>query len=49
MACAAVASVLPLETLRWVSFGHVEADECGSMNQWLAAAPNAEVVFGALG
>lgn len=46
---AAVATVLPLETLRWVSFGHVEADECGSMNQWLAAAPNAEVVFGALG
>ena len=27
------------ERLRWVSFGHFEADECGSMNQWLAAAP----------
>jgi len=45
----AAARVLPLERLRWVSFGHVEADECGAMNQWLAAAPNAQVTFGALG
>jgi flavorubredoxin len=43
---AAVASVVPLERLRWIGFGHVEADECGSMNQWLAAAPNAQVVHG---
>jgi flavorubredoxin len=45
----AVARVLPLERLRWITFGHVEADECGSMNQWLAAAPAAQVAFGALG
>jgi flavorubredoxin len=45
----AVARVLPLERLRWISFGHVEADECGAMNQWLAAAPNAQVAHGALG
>ena len=45
----AVATVLPLEQLRWLSFGHVEADECGAMNQWLAAAPNAQVTFGGLG
>ena len=31
----AVATVLPLERLRWISFGHVEADECGAMNLWL--------------
>ena len=37
----AVARILPLERLRWISFGHVEADECGAMNQWLAAAPQA--------
>lgn len=43
---AAVAAVIPIETLRWISFGHVESDECGSMNQWLAAAPNAQVVHG---
>ena len=45
---AAVARVLPLERLRWLSFGHVEADECGAMNLWLAAAPRAQVVHGAL-
>jgi flavorubredoxin len=46
---AAVATVLPVPSLRWITFGHVEADECGSMNQWLAAAPNAAVAHGALG
>lgn len=45
----AVARVMPVDRLRWISFGHVEADECGSLNQWLAAAPAAEVVFGGLG
>ena len=45
----AAAKVLPLERLRWVSFGHVEADECGAMNQWLAVAPSAEVLFNGLG
>jgi len=45
----AVARVLPVDQLRWISFGHVEADECGAMNQWLAAAPAAVVAFGALG
>ncbi|HZM00254.1 MAG TPA: MBL fold metallo-hydrolase [Planctomycetota bacterium] len=37
----AVGSVLPVERLRWVAFSHVEADECGSLNEWLAAAPHA--------
>jgi flavorubredoxin len=45
----AVGTVLPVESLRWITFGHVEADECGSMNMWLAAAPNSQVAFGALG
>jgi flavorubredoxin len=45
---AAVASIVPLEDLRWISFGHVEADECGAMNQFLADAPKAEVVHGGL-
>ncbi len=43
---AAVATVLPIESIRWISFGHVEADECGSMNNWLATAPQAQVVHG---
>ncbi len=45
----AVAKVVPVESLRWITFGHVEADECGSMNLWLAAAPHAQVAHGALG
>ena len=44
----AVSKVIPLETLRWISFGHVEADECGAMNMFLADAPHAEVVHGPL-
>jgi flavorubredoxin len=43
---AAVARVLPLERLRWIAFGHYESDECGAMNEFLAAAPQAEVVHG---
>lgn len=42
----AVASVLPVETLRYVSFSHVEADECGSLNEWLAAASQAVPLCG---
>jgi flavorubredoxin len=43
---AAVARVTPLARLRRLSFGHVEADECGSLNAWLSAAPNAQIVHG---
>lgn len=45
----AVAKVLPPERLRWIVFGHYEADECGAMNEWLAVAPQAEVAHGAVG
>lgn len=45
----AVASVMPLHQLRWISFGHVEADESGAMNLWLQAAPRATVTHGRLG
>ena len=41
----AVAHVLgDVGRLRYVGFSHVEADECGSLNEWLAVAPRAEVV-----
>jgi flavorubredoxin len=43
----AVGKIVPVQRLRWISFGHVESDECGSMNQWLAAAPDAQVAHGA--
>jgi flavorubredoxin len=45
----ALSTITPLESLRWITFGHVEADECGAMNELLAAAPRAEVAHGALG
>lgn len=42
----AVDSVLPASGLRYVAFAHVEADECGSLNEWLGAAPQALPVCG---
>lgn len=45
----AIRAIVPLERLRWITFGHVEADECGAMNLLLAAAPHAEVAHGLLG
>jgi len=37
----AIGKVLPLARLRYVAFSHFEADECGSLNDFLAAAPAA--------
>lgn len=45
----AINSVTPAQGLRWITFGHLESDECGSMNEFLAAAPAAEVAHGGLG
>jgi flavorubredoxin len=45
----AISSVVPVERLRWITFGHVESDECGSMNQFLNAAPASQVAHGELG
>ena len=45
---AAIATVIPVEQLRWISFAHIEADECGAMNMLLAAAPQAQVIHGPL-
>ena len=46
----AVAHVLgDANRLRYVSFSHVESDECGSLNEWLAVAPQAEPVCGTIG
>lgn len=44
----AVARVVPLDRLRWITFSHVESDECGALNDWLAAAPRAIVAHGRL-
>jgi hypothetical protein len=45
----AVATIVALDRMRWIAFGHVESDECGSMNQFLAVSPRAQVAHGALG
>ena len=47
--CGAIEKVLPVSSLRWITFGHVESDECGAMNEFLTVAPNAQVAHGALG
>jgi flavorubredoxin len=46
---AAAARVVPLNRIRWISFGHVEADECASLNEWLDVAPQAQVAVGEIG
>lgn len=46
---SAVSRIVPPERLRWITFGHYEADECGAMNDWLAIAPQAEVAHGQIG
>lgn len=45
---AAIERIVPVARLRWISFGHLEADECGAMNLFLEAAPQAEVIHGPL-
>jgi flavorubredoxin len=45
----AIASVMPLARLRYIAYSHCESDECGGMNELLAAAPRAEPVTGAVG
>jgi flavorubredoxin len=45
----AVSKLMPIENLRWITFGHYEADECGSMNEWLAIAPDAQIAHGLIG
>ena len=42
----AIASVMPLEDLRYIGFSHVESDECGALNQFLSVAPRAVALCG---
>jgi flavorubredoxin len=44
----AVASNMPVGRLRHISFSHVEADECGSLNEWLAVAPQSAPLCGSV-
>jgi flavorubredoxin len=49
MVRAAIERVMPIEKLRWVGFSHVESDECGALNDVLAAAPHATGVASVVG
>jgi flavorubredoxin len=44
----AIEAVMPIKRLRHVAFSHVEADECGSLNELLAVAPDASPVCGTI-
>ena len=46
---AAVSKILPVEKLRWISYGHHEADESGAVNDWLTAATQSQVAMGEIG
>jgi flavorubredoxin len=45
----AVSKLIDVSALRHISFSHFESDECGSLNEWLAAAPNSDVICSQLG
>jgi flavorubredoxin len=45
----AVSKLINVSELRHISFSHFESDECGSLNEWLAAAPNADVICSQVG
>lgn len=45
----ALSRIIAPERLRWIAYGHFEADECGAMNEWLAVAPQAQAAHGHTG
>ena len=45
----AVAKLIDPRSLRWISFSHFEADECGSLNEWLSLAPEAQAACSVVG
>jgi flavorubredoxin len=45
----ALSQIIPPEKLKWITYGHFEADECGAMNEWLAIAPQATPAHGRTG
>lgn len=45
----AVKTLIDPRSLRWIGFSHFEVDECGSLNDWLQVAPNAQAVCSEIG
>ena len=46
---ASVRTIIDPARLRWIGGSHFEPDEWGALNSWLAVAPNATPVSGAVG
>lgn len=45
----AVAGIVDPASVRWIGFSHYEPDECGSLNEWLALAPQAQAFCSEVG
>jgi flavorubredoxin len=45
----AVSSLIDPSGIRWIGFSHFEADECGSLNEWMQIAPAAQPVCSVVG
>jgi flavorubredoxin len=45
----AVTKLINPNKLRWIGFSHFEVDECGSLNDWLGTAPNAQPICSEIG
>lgn len=45
----AVGKLIEPQSLRYISYGHFEPDECGALNEWLAIAPQADTVVSTVG
>ncbi|HJX91897.1 MAG TPA: hypothetical protein VJ372_15460 [Pyrinomonadaceae bacterium] len=45
----AVGTIMDPSKIRWIGFSHFEADECGSLNEWLQLAPTAQPVCSMVG
>ncbi len=45
----AVRRLITPKQIRWIGWSHFESDECGALNEWLAAVPTAQAVCGFLG
>ena len=45
----AMATIIDPAKLRWITFSHYEADESGTMNEWLRVAPEATIAHGTIG
>lgn len=45
----AVATLIDLGDLRWISWSHFEVDECGALNEWMGTAPRAQALCSEVG